>query len=226
MSLLLTLETVSSVDTTLTIVTSTPSPHAGVAFTVSGKLSRNIDGAGLPGLTVGLYVDSVLGSSTATGSGGAYAFSVTINTPGSHTVQARFAGATWNCTGCEGTCQSACELDCQTGCEVSCQLSCQFDCKTTCQLSCQSACELACQGCGQTTCQTGCEVLCQGCGQTTCQAGCELGCQTSCEYSCKIGCQVVCQLGCQVACQTACELVSCQTSCQKVCQMSCEVDPK
>ena len=154
------------------------SPIEGDAFTVSGNLLRDDTGARLPGETIRISIDGTPLSSTQTNASGAYSFSVTVFSPGNHTMTVSYSG---------GSCGTTCELACQDACLFSCQTSCEYDCKTTCEVSCQSSCQLSCKTGCQVSCQTSCEL-------GDCKTTCQLACQTACESSCQTGCQLVCQL--------------------------------
>jgi hypothetical protein len=65
---------------------------AGVPFTVSGRLTA--DGVGVGGATIEIYVGANLVTRVTTGADGGYSAQITIPSPGTHTIRARFPGAT------------------------------------------------------------------------------------------------------------------------------------
>jgi hypothetical protein len=81
----------SSVGTQLTI-TAPDVVVAGAPFTVSGRLTANNVGVG--GATIEIYVGTTLVTKTTTGADGGYSASITIPSPGTYTIKARFPGAT------------------------------------------------------------------------------------------------------------------------------------
>lgn len=58
--------------------------RVGETFNVTGKLT--VDGRGMGGQTVNLYIKGSRRASTTTASDGSYSFSTTISTPGSYTI--------------------------------------------------------------------------------------------------------------------------------------------
>jgi hypothetical protein len=81
----------SSVATQLTI-TAPDTVVAGAPFTVSGRLTAN--NVGIGGATIEIYVGTTLAARTTTGPDGSYSASITIPSPGTYTIRARFPGAT------------------------------------------------------------------------------------------------------------------------------------
>jgi hypothetical protein len=65
---------------------------AGAPFTVSGRLT--VDTAGVGGATIEIYVGANLVTRVTTGADGSYSATISIPTTGTHTIKARFPGAT------------------------------------------------------------------------------------------------------------------------------------
>ena len=79
------------VNTSLTI--SAPSSrNPGESFVISGMLIRNDTGGPVPNASVSLTVDGGSIGSVTTGVDGDYIKSTSINTPGTHSLRASFAG--------------------------------------------------------------------------------------------------------------------------------------
>jgi hypothetical protein len=83
----------AEVATTLTL-TGPTSAQVGETKTYTGRLTRNDTGAGIPSMTITLYVNNTAQSSTTTDSSGNYSFNVTFSSAGSYSLQTKFAGAT------------------------------------------------------------------------------------------------------------------------------------
>ena len=64
-----------------------------LAFTVSGKLTRNDTSAGVAGQTIQLLRNGAASTTATTASDGTYSMSVTEAAAGTDTYQASFAGA-------------------------------------------------------------------------------------------------------------------------------------
>jgi hypothetical protein len=87
-----TVNVVPSTVTTQLTITVPDVVVAGVPFTVSGRLTA--DGVGVGGATIEIYVGTTLVTKTTTGADGGYSASITIPSPGTYTIKARFPGAT------------------------------------------------------------------------------------------------------------------------------------
>lgn len=84
---------VSYVDTTLTI--SAPSSvQVNESFAITGVLTRNDTGGGVPNQTISLSYNTTSLGSVVTDASGAYSATVSIAVAGSFTLKADFAGAT------------------------------------------------------------------------------------------------------------------------------------
>ena len=78
---------------TMITISAPSSVEEAAAFPVTGRLTREDTGAGLPGQTIHFYIDGYHEALGTTDSGGYYEFTVTINARGSHTLTAGFGGA-------------------------------------------------------------------------------------------------------------------------------------
>jgi hypothetical protein len=77
-------------------ITDKPSYVApGAPFTVKGVLEKRVDPttwSPVPGESIDVYVDGARATTVVTDSSGAFSATITITTPGSHTIEFRYAG--------------------------------------------------------------------------------------------------------------------------------------